>query len=152
MLNWNAVIRLSLDAASCPGGMKFSKYLIHCPQLWSFQCICPRLELRMTSHNILFFYGEEFLVHVKSQSWGLTPYQLSAAAYSIRALEYNGDSRYVLFMKADISSSWGIRSGLKIPSSCNNLNTRRYSAQACLGMSSRTVLKTAVQVEISSAV
>jgi len=59
----------------------------------------------MTSHNILFFYGEEFLVHVKSQSWGLTPYQLSAAAYSIRALEYNGDSRYVLFMKADISSS-----------------------------------------------
>lgn len=93
-----------------------------------------------------------FLVHVKSRSWKLTPYRLSAAAYSIRSSEYNGDSQYVLFMKADISSSWGIRSYLKIPSSCNRLNTRQYSAHACLGMSSKTVLKTAVQVEISSAV
>jgi len=151
VLNWNVLIRLSLDAASCLEEWN-SRNIIHCLELWSFQCICPRLEHPMTSHNILFFCGEEFLVHIQSRSWRLTPYQLSAAAYSVRTSEYNGDSRYVLFMKADISSSWGMRSDLKIPSSCNSLNTRRYSAQACLGMSSRTVLKTAAQVEISSGV
>ena len=54
--------------------------------------------------------------------------------------------------KSLISCNCGMRSSRKMPSFCNLAKTRRYSAQACFGIKSKTVLKTEPQVLFSTSV